>query len=170
MPGIVEYVPIVGQSIIDDLRLLAEKLRNKVVQHINSTAVGGGVAEILNRMIPLLRELGVDARWDLIKGGEQFFGVTKKFHNVLQGGPEEITQRDFQIFLETSEENIREVNVHGDIIFIHDPQPIALIRRKDLNKWIWRCHIDVSKPDQRVWKFLRHYIVRYDTEARREWP
>src|SRR3989338_4896466 len=106
MAKLEEYAPIVGQSVIDDLRLIAEKLRGKVIQQINSTSVGGGVAEILNRMIPLLKELGVDTRWDLIKGGEQFFEVTKKMHNVLHGRKEEITQRDFDIFIETSQRNM----------------------------------------------------------------
>lgn len=163
MAGIEEYIPIVGQSVIDDLRLLAEKLKDKVIQHINSTSVGGGVAEILNRMVPLLKELGADTRWDLIKGGEQFFEVTKKFHNALHGRPEEITQRDFDIFTETSTKNIEEVNTYGDIVFIHDPQPIALIKKKSNNKWIWRCHTDVSNPNQRVWKFLMNFIVKYDS-------
>jgi trehalose synthase len=158
-----EYVPIVGQSIVDDLRLLGEKLQGKVIQHINSTSVGGGVAEILNRMVPLLRDLGVDTRWDLIKGGEQFFAVTKKFHNALHGRPQEITVRDFEVFRETSAENIRDVNIYGDIVFVHDPQPAALIERRDDNKWIWRCHIDVSNPDRKVWKFLRRYVVCYDS-------
>ena len=157
-----EYIPIVGQSVIDDLRLVAEKLKGKVIQHINSTSVGGGVAEILNRMVPLLRELGVDTRWDLIKGGEQFFGVTKKFHNVLHGRSDEINERDFEIFMETSQSNIEEVNIYGDVVFIHDPQPIAMIKKKSDNKWIWRCHIDVSNPNARVWKFLMDFITQYD--------
>jgi trehalose synthase len=165
MPTIDDYIPFVGQPIVDDLRRLAERLDGKVVQHINSTAVGGGVAEILNRMVPLLREIGVDARWDLIKGGEQFFDVTKKFHNALQGREENITDRDLEVFLDTSERNIREVDVHGDIMFIHDPQPIALIQKKNRNKWIWRCHIDVSGPVRKVWKFLREYMVRYDASV-----
>jgi trehalose synthase len=163
MTRIDEYGPIVGQSVIDDLKLLGERLQGKVIQHINSTSVGGGVAEILNRMLPLLRDLGVDAHWDLIKGGEQFFGVTKKFHNALHGRPEEITSRDFDIFRETSAENVRDVNIHGDIVFVHDPQPVGLIERKGDNKWIWRCHIDVSNPNPEVWEFLREYVIRYDS-------
>jgi len=163
MAKIDEYIPIVGQSIIDDLKLLGEKLKSKVVQHINSTPVGGGVAEILNRMVGPLRELGVDTRWDVIKGGEQFFGVTKKFHNALHGRSEEITQRDFEIFMETSRENIANVNTYGDIVFVHDPQPIALIKKKAANKWLWRCHIDVSNPNERVWGFLMDFIVQYDS-------
>jgi len=163
MPRIEDYIPIVGGAIIDDLRLLAERLKGKVIQQINSASVGGGVAEILNRMVPLLRELGVDTRWDLIKGGEDFFEVTKKFHNALHGRDETITQRDFDVFIETSQKNIEEVNTYGDIVFIHDPQPIALIKKKSNNKWIWRCHIDVSNPDQRVWGFIKNFIGNYDS-------
>jgi len=163
MAGLNEYIPIVGQSVIDDLRLLSQKLKGKIIQNINSTSVGGGVAEILNRMVPLLRELGVDARWDLIKGGEQFFEVTKKFHNALHGRPEEITQKDINIFMETSKRNIEDVNIYGDIVFVHDPQPIVLIEKRGENKWIWRCHIDISAPERHIWSFLRKFVVKYDS-------
>ncbi|MFA5117686.1 MAG: glycosyltransferase [Candidatus Omnitrophota bacterium] len=163
MVKIEDYAPIVGQSVIDDLRLLADKLKGKLVQHVNSTAVGGGVAEILSRMVPLLTELGVMTRWDVIKGGEQFFEVTKKFHNALHGKPEELTQQEFDIFLDTSQKNIEELDTCGDIVFIHDPQPIALIKKRAGNKWLWRCHIDVSNPDERVWKFLMDFITLYDS-------
>ncbi|HLD82468.1 MAG TPA: glycosyl transferase family 1, partial [Candidatus Omnitrophota bacterium] len=163
MVRIEDYIPIVGQSIIDDLTLLAQRLKGKVIQQINSTSVGGGVAEILNRLVPLLKELGVDTRWDLIKGGEQFFEVTKKFHNALHGQDIEINQRDFEIFLETSQKNIEELNIYGDIVFVHDPQPIALVKKKTRNKWVWRCHIDVSNPRRQVWKFLRQFLLDYDS-------
>jgi len=162
MVHINDYIPIVGQSTIDDLKLLAERLKGKVIQHINSTSVGGGVAEILNRMVPLLGELGVDSRWDLIKGGAQFFDVTKKFHNALHGRPQDITDRDLEIFLETTEANIGLMNTYGDIVFIHDPQPIGLIKKKSGNKWLWRCHIDVSHPHKKVWDFLMSFIPSYD--------
>jgi trehalose synthase len=162
MARLLDYVPVVGQPIIDDLMLVADKLKGKIVQHINSTAVGGGVAEILNRMVPLLTELGVDSRWDVMKGGEQFFWVTKKFHNALHGKHEEITQRDFDIFMETSRRSIEQLDTYGDIVFVHDPQPIALINKKSANKWIWRCHIDISNPNQTVWEYLRSFVDRYD--------
>ncbi|MFN3531282.1 MAG: glycosyltransferase [Candidatus Brocadia sp.] len=165
MPKITEYEPVVGPSTIEELRLLAGKLQGKVIQNINSTAVGGGVAEILNRMVPLLRDLGIDARWDFIKGGEDFFNVTKKFHNALHGKPEEITPRMFEIFMETSQRNIDEVKIYGDVVFIHDPQPVALIKKKASipgSKWIWRCHIDVSTPNMQVWNFLTPFIHQYD--------
>lgn len=163
MAKIEEYAPVVGQSLVDDLRLLGEKLKGKVLQNINSTPVGGGVAEILNRMVPMLNELGVDAKWDVIKGGEDFFGVTKKFHNALHGKAEDITPRDFEIFMATSQENLENLKIYGDVVFIHDPQPIMLVKAKSENKWVWRCHIDVSNPNETVWNFLMEYIVRYDS-------
>lgn len=157
-----QYIPIVGQSVIDDLKLIAGKLAGKKIQHVNSTAVGGGVAEILNRMINLFRELGLDATWDVIKGGQEFFSVTKKFHNVLHGRLDEVTKHDFDIFLETGYENIEGTNIYGDVVFIHDPQPIMLINKKTDNKWVWRCHIDISQANKDVWAFLRDYVVKYD--------
>ncbi len=163
MANIEDYISIVGKSVIDDLKLLADKLNGKTIQHINSTSVGGGVAEILSRMVPLLKELGVDTRWDVIKGGEQFFEVTKKIHNALHGRREEINRRDLNIFLETSQKNIDELNIYGDIVFVHDPQPIALIKKRAGNKWIWRCHIDLSNPNERVWSFLMDFVVKYDS-------
>lgn len=158
------YIPIVGENVIADIKLLSRHLQNKVIQNINSTAVGGGVAEILIRMVPLLRELGIDARWDFITGEENFFHVTKKFHNALHGRPEEITPQMFDIFWETSQRNIKEVNITGDIVYIHDPQPIALVTKREgmSNKWIWRCHIDVSNPDLKVWDYLQRFIFSYD--------
>ena len=165
MPKIADYEPIVGSNTVEELRLLAGKLQGKVIQNINSTAVGGGVAEILNRMVPLLQELGVDARWDFIKGGERFFNATKKFHNALHGKSEEITPQMFEIFMETSQRNIDEVKIYGDIMFIHDPQPIVLVKKKvsmPNSKWVWRCHIDVSTPNKQVWDFLTPFIHQYD--------
>jgi len=163
MPDLKEYAQIVGQSKIDDLHLIAEKLQGKLIQHINSTAVGGGVAEILNRMVPLLREINVNTRWDLIKGGDEFFQITKKFHNLLHGKKDEINSGDFEKFIETNIKNMNELDLCGDIIFVHDPQPIALVMKKYDNKWIWRCHVDVSNPDPVVWQFLMNYITKYDS-------
>jgi trehalose synthase len=157
-----DYIPVVGQPVIDDLMLAAEKLKGHSVQMVNSTAVGGGVAEILNRMVPLLNTLGVETKWDVIKGGAEFFGVTKKIHNALHGRREDITQHDFDIFTETTAKNIELFETKGDIIYIHDPQPIGLVSRKADNKWIWRCHIDISEADKKVWEFLNGYIDEYD--------
>lgn len=162
---ITDYEQIVGRSTIEELRLIASKLSGKVIQNINSTFSGGGVAEILNRMVPLLQQLGVDARWNIIKGDDDFFTVTKKFHNALHNRPDTITEADYALFTETTKKNIEELELYGDIIFIHDPQPVGLITMKEKmgKKWIWRCHIDVSKPNRDVWNFLTPFIVQYDT-------
>ncbi len=143
---------------------MAAKLSGRVIQNINSTFTGGGVAEILSRMVPLLQQLGVDARWNIIKGNDEFFQVTKKFHNALHGRQERITEKDFALFLETTQKNIDELELYGDVIFVHDPQPAGLVtRKKELGKkWIWRCHIDVSHPNQEVWNFLQPFVVEYD--------
>ncbi len=162
MAKIDDYIPIVGESIVEDLRLIAVHLRGKRILNINSTAVGGGVAEILNRMVPLLRELGLDVRWDVIKGGAEFFEVTKKFHNALHGGRVDIGEKDFEIFMETSRSNVEQMETSGDIVFIHDPQPIVLVKKRADNKWIWRCHIDLSEPKKKVWRFLKEFVVQYD--------
>ncbi|MBN2098755.1 MAG: glycosyltransferase [Dehalococcoidia bacterium] len=161
---ITDYEPIVGRSSIEELRLLGSKLSGKIIQNINSTSVGGGVAEILNRMIPLLQDLGVDARWNVIKGNPDFFQVTKKFHNALHGRKEAISEQDLAVYMETNRGNLKEMDLYGDILFIHDPQPAALVEQKTQmgKKWIWRCHIDVSRPDEVVWQFLKQFIVRYD--------
>ena len=163
MTNIEEYSPIAGQATIDELFHLSNHLQGKVIQNINSTPVGGGVAEILTRMIPLLRQLGVDARWDVIKGNERFFAITKKFHNALHGIPAEITCDELDCFLAVNRENAEEI-AFGDIVFVHDPQPIALVeKRKALGKnWIWRCHIDFSRPDKKAWRFLEKYVKLYD--------
>ncbi len=159
-----DYESIVGPEVIEELRILARHVRHRKLQNINSTPVGGGVAEILTRLVPLLRELGIDTRWDVIKGDEAFFNVTKAFHNALHGKPEEITEEMLEIYRETTEENIREMDLTGDVILVHDPQPAGLILRRNevARHWIWRCHIDISSPQPGVWDFLRPYVELYD--------
>jgi trehalose synthase len=159
-----EYAAIVGQGTIDELYFLAGRLQGKVIQNINSTAVGGGVAEILIRMIPLLKQLGVDARWDVIKGNERFFVITKNMHNALHGAAVDITDDDLQFFLEVNRDNAGEMAFSGDIVFVHDPQPIGLVsKKKEIGRrWIWRCHIDFTEPDKRVFDFLKQYIEQYE--------
>jgi len=115
-------------------------------------------------MVPLMAELGVDARWSVIKGDLAFFEVTKKLHNALHGKEENISEQDISIFQETSQKNINELELNGDIMFIHDPQPVALIeRKKELGKsWVWRCHIDVSRPGETAWNFIKPWVIQYD--------
>jgi len=164
MSRIDDYVPVVGASEVEELRLLAARLEGKIVRNVNSTAVGGGVAEILTRMLPLLKDLGVDARWDVIKGNERFFAVTKNMHNALHGMDVPVTGDDLDFFVDVNRQNAAEMDLASDILFIHDPQPIVLVERKrDLGrKWVWRCHIDFTDPRPEVWDFLKGYIERYD--------
>ncbi len=159
-----DYEPIVGKSYIEELRMLAHRLSGKTILNINSTFAGGGVAEILSRLVPLLNQLGVDVRWQTISGEAQFFKVTKKLHNALHGKDEPISDNEFSLFRETTKNNLNQIDFSGDILFIHDPQPVALIaKKKDIGrKWIWRCHIDISHPDSQVWKFLRQFVINYD--------
>jgi len=161
---LVDYEEIVGREVIQEMFILAERVKSRRLQNINSTPVGGGVAEILTRMIPLLRELGIEATWDVIKGDQAFFNVTKAFHNALHGKKEDIADEMLEVFRATTEANLREMNISGDVVLVHDPQPAGLIdRKRDLGRqWIWRCHIDVSAPDVRVWEFLKPYVERYD--------
>jgi len=159
-----DYVPVVGAPEIDELRTLAAKLSGRTVQMVNSTAMGGGVAEILNRLVPLMQELSLHPRWDVLTGGNDFFEVTKSFHNALHGGPYQTRKENFDVFLATNELNRQRLQFDCEFTVIHDPQPVALIeaRTGQAGHWIWRCHIDLSHPNQEVWGFLRPYIHRYD--------
>ena len=164
MPKIQDYRDIVGGDVIDDLQLFGGRLSGRGVQNINSTAVGGGVAEILMRMVPLLKDLGVNAFWNVIKGGEKFYEVTKKMHNALHGKPVTWSKEELDLFEETNATNAEQMELKGDVLFIHDPQPIGLIRKRAQlgKKWIWRCHIDFSNPDPFTWNYLKDYIEQYD--------
>ena len=157
------YVPFVGGGTIEELRLFGDRLRGRLVQHVNSTAVGGGVAEILHRLVPLLREVGVDARWDVMHGGEAFFAVTKRLHNALHGAPETFTPDDAKVLRETTEDNLHTLKMSDDLVFIHDPQPVQLVEtRRPGSRWIWRCHIDLSAPAAGAWDMIRPWVERYD--------
>jgi len=164
MVNIEDYAPIIGEGALEELFLLAKKLEGKTILNVNSTAVGGGVAEILTRMIPLQKQLGVNARWDVIKGDERFFVITKNMHNALHGAHVDISDEDFAYFLDVNRANTSEVDLSHDFILVHDPQPVALIeKRKEIGRnWLWRCHIDFSTPDPRTWNFLKNYIDWYD--------
>lgn len=159
-----DYGKIIRPQNLEEIMILAEKLQGRTVKMVNSTAVGGGVAEMLNRIVPLFNEIGLKVKWEIIKGGGDFFNVTKAFHNALHGKSVSLQSSMFDIFRDTNEINAKEMSFDEEFIVIHDPQPAGLIEvKKDLsNKWVWRCHIDTSRPDPRVWDFLKNYIVKYD--------
>jgi trehalose synthase len=159
-----DYRALLGQGEIDELRVLAKPLRGRSIEMINSTAVGGGVAEILNRLLPLAEELELNMRWEVMTGGDDFYGVTKAFHNALHGAPYHADSKDFEIFLACNERNRARLPLDAEFMIIHDPQPAALIdgRKKNGNHWAWRCHIDLSHPHRGVWDFLDKFVARYD--------
>jgi trehalose synthase len=171
MTGLLDaYAQVAGEDVIDHLRQLASHYRDKTVLHVNSTRVGGGVAEILHKLVPLSRELGVDAHWEVISGNPGFYRCTKAMHNGLQGNPVSLPRELIEAYEETNRENaerLRGVLEEADIVFIHDPQPAALLgflpsRR---GKWVWRCHIDASRPHRPVWRYLRRHVADYDASV-----
>jgi trehalose synthase len=163
-PKLADYEPIIGKSQLDELCFVSQPLQGKRVKMVNSTAVGGGVAEMLNRLVPLLDELGVKTGWEVITGGNDFFEVTKGFHNALHGAAFTLTQQARDVFMSHTEQNRQRMRFDEDFVVIHDPQPAGLIGSKNEgpSKWVWRCHIDLSHPNEDVWKFLQPMVERYD--------
>jgi trehalose synthase len=159
-----DYAELIGAGEIEELRALARPLRGRSIEMINSTAVGGGVAEILNRLVPLAEELDLNIKWDVMSGAEDFFDVTKSFHNALHGEPYHPSAKDFEIFLAYNERNRATLPLDAEFVVIHDPQPAALIdaRQAGSNHWVWRCHIDLSHPNRAVWDFLEKFVSHYD--------
>ncbi|MEM3387450.1 MAG: glycosyltransferase [Nitrososphaerales archaeon] len=161
-----DYISIVGEENINEIKEMGERLASSKVVHVNSTRIGGGVAEILEKLIPLLKDSGLDAEWLVIKGDEKFFRVTKDFHNALHGASVQIKQDSFEHYLEVNKQNAEEMSAlnDADFVVIHDPQPAALIKYfpKRKGRWIWRCHIDVSTPNLLIWDFLKEFIKQYD--------
>lgn len=159
-----DYVPIIGPQPVEVMMRLAERLGGKKIKMINSTAVGGGVAEILQRLVPLLGELGVPTSWEVLKGGAEFFGITKTIHNALHGTPADLSPDMQEQFLSHTRAQAETFSFSEDFVFIHDPQPVALVEKKTngLSRWIWRCHIDISSPHPPVWEFLRPFVEQYD--------
>lgn len=162
-----DYARVAGEDVINHLRQLAAPLQGMKLVHVNSTRVGGGVAEILDKLVPLTRELGLDCRWEVISGEAGFYQCTKLMHNGLQGYPVIIPATLTEVYEKTNAANAEQlagVLRDADVVFIHDPQPAALLShfpgRK--GKWIWRCHIDASRPRQPVWRYLRKFVTGYD--------
>jgi trehalose synthase len=160
-----KYAPIIGDQKINEIKDLANRLIGKSVCHINSTSFGGGVAEILHRLVPLMQDVGLKADWRLIKGSDEFFNVTKAFHNGLQGMNIPLTDEMKKTYLEYNEANANKLDLHHDFIVAHDPQPAAIISHQKIRvgKWIWRCHIDLSNPNPNFINFLVPIIYQYDS-------
>lgn len=162
---ITAYAGICPKSDLQLLQRLGKALEGRSFLHINSTRAGGGVAEILQRMIPLLKHYGIEARWEVIKGDQKFFDTTKKTHNALQGYRETISDEMWEHYYEVNRKNAAELDLDADAVIVHDPQPAALVDFKKKGSkapWIWRCHIDLSKPTAAVFGHIEPFVRKYD--------
>jgi trehalose synthase len=159
------YRRIVPDSLLDDLISVARDLRAARVVHINATPYGGGVSELLRASVPILNDLGLVAHWKTISGDARFFRVTKKIHNGLQGAAEDLTETDRESYLGTCRRNAEHFEEDYDFVFLHDPQPAAILsmRGKRNARWIWRSHIDTSRPNPSVARFLYDYMQGFDS-------
>jgi trehalose synthase len=159
-----DYQPIVGDEPITEIKELAAKLKGARVVHVNATAYGGGVAEILATLVPLMRDVGLDAEWQIIEGEDEFFNVTKACHNGLQGMDIPFTDKMKSIWQRYNEANGRRFEGEYDFVVMHDPQPAGLLHfhtQTRAKHWIWRCHIDTSHPNPAYWDFFAPYITEY---------
>lgn len=157
------YREVAIPGTVETIERLAEPLRGRSFLHVNSTRVGGGVAEILQRLTGLFSDVGLEPRWEVLEGSDDFFSVTKSFHNALQGQNQILTPEMRETYQSTVRTNGAKLDLAADAVVIHDPQPAAMVERRDRTvPWIWRCHIDLSRPDREFWKFLRSYVVEYD--------
>jgi len=164
------YAEVAGSDVVQHLIQLAAPLRGMKIVHVNSTRAGGGVAEILHKLVPLMEALGIDTRWEVITGEESFYQCTKTIHNAMQGNPAPVPETLMRAFEDTTARNaemLGPVLREADVVFIHDPQPVGLLRHLPdrRGKWIWRCHIDASHPQRAVWRFLRGYVADHDASV-----
>ncbi|MCD6277908.1 glycosyltransferase [candidate division WOR-3 bacterium] len=158
-----DYRFIVGDRMIADIYRKARRLYSKRIVHINSTYQGGGVAEMLSSLVPLMNDAGLLTDWRILFGNPDFFNITKKFHNALQGGEVNLSEIKKKIYTETNENFIVYNHIDQDFVIIHDPQPLPLISfYRKRQPWIWRCHVDLSTPNQVLWDYLKGFIIKYD--------
>jgi len=163
MKGLDDYLPIVGEKAIGNIYNKAHRLINKHIVHINSTGHGGGVAEILNSLVLLMNDIGIDTGWRVLLGPTDFFSVTKKFHNALQGDSINLSVNKKNLYLDTNERFSKFTHLDHDCVIVHDPQPLPLIKfNRKKQPWIWRCHIDITKPNKEIWSYIKPFILRYD--------
>ncbi len=158
-----DYRRVVGDQVIGEIHAKARPLQGKRLTHINSTAQGGGVAEILASLVPLMNDVGIETDWRVLHGSPDFFTITKKFHNALQSGALNLSEMKKRIYTQTNEDFSTYCHMNADCVIVHDPQPLPLIKFYKKNvPWIWRCHIDLSHPNGDLLDFLTTFIMRYD--------
>jgi len=161
--NIEDYVPLIGEEAAERIARKAQRLRGMHVLHVSSTFYGGGVAEMLSSVTLLARSLGIRAEWRLIQGSPDFFSVTKKIHNALQGGDINLTDLKKKIYETVTLQNAMRMDLDADFVVIHDPQPLPLINyERRTCPWVWRCHVDLSDPNPEIWDYLREFVDQYD--------
>jgi trehalose synthase len=165
--SLADYTHIVGKETVAEIRELAEKLEDKRVLHVSATAFGGGVSEILYTIVPLMRDIGLDAHWHVILGREEFFNVTKLMHNSLQGDEQAISDQQWEVFEAYNAMNAQGLEAGWDVVIVHDPQPAGLFANvPDKSRhWIWRCHIDLSTPNPSTLDRLRPLVEGYEASV-----
>ena len=158
-----DYASIVGRPLVDEILARAEGLRGKRVLHVSATAFGGGVSEILYTLVPLMVDVGIECEWHVIYGREAFFNATKVMHNALQGSEQDLTEEQWATWLEYNEINARELSEDWDVVIVHDPQPAALasLVGEKSRHWVWRCHIDLSTPNESTLDRLLPHLEPY---------
>jgi trehalose synthase len=157
-----DYRDSAPKGTVDFLYRLSDLVKGRSFLHVNAVRFGGGMAEILRRLVPMLTSLGVEARWEVIAGDQEFFDVSKRIGYGLQGHEQSFTQQMSEIYLKINQRNAHVLNLEADLVMVHDPEPAALIEHRKGGKWIWRCYLDLSQPQRRVWSFIRRFVVRYD--------
>lgn len=163
MSIIENYRRIAGRKVLNNLYQKADKVKGKHILCISSTYQGGGVAEILNSSVILLNELGIDVGWRILHGSPDFFTVTKKFHNALQGEKINLSNIKMKVYTETNRRFSVFTHIHHDLVMVHDPQPLPLISFYNKKQpWIFECHVDLTAPNQWVWNYLKEFIENYD--------
>jgi trehalose synthase len=162
--SLADYTHLVGRPLIEEIRGLSEKLAGLKVLHLSATAFGGGVSEILYTLVPLMRDVGIEAEWQIIIGREEFFNATKLMHNALQGNPQDLDAEEWHVYEKFNEINAGELGGGWDVVIVHDPQPLAIRRHvpEKSRHWVWRCHIDLSTPNEATLGRLVPYIEEYD--------
>jgi len=158
-----DHRPIVGDDVISGIYRKAASLRGKRVLHVNSTYQSGGVAEMILSLVPLMNNVGIDTRWNILNGDGEFFAITKNFHNALQGQAVAFSDEEKDLYLQTNESFSGQMAIDHDLVVIHDPQPLPLIRfYRKTQPWVWRCHVDLSNPNPALWEFLKGFVLDYD--------
>jgi len=157
-----EYRDFAPKGTVEFLYRLSDQVAKRSFLHVSAGRYGGGLAEILRRLVPMMNQLGIDARWEVLAGDQEFFQITRRLTNALQSQDDHLTEQMQQVYLKINQRTAQTLNLEADLVMIHDPPPAALIEHRKGGTWLWRCYVDLAKPQQHSWNFLRRFIVGYD--------